>query len=275
MNRAELDHAIATNARLIAGFAALPSNIQARLAILMLRYQEEAGLEPDAAYDLALERALNRDLVGVGWDLGGVTTTQLPGAKGFTAAEVVGRWLSQVEYAATHDKESDYGLGHGALWTAPNVFAKTKKADCRAFVHYGLGTVPGPYNTDGMVADAYKRRSGRFVLDEDGRRQRGPCKLFEPVEDKDVSKERARPGDVIVYPGPDRNHDGKRERAGHMGGIVDILDGFAFGEGDWEERIRIAHCRWITRAARVTDGSFFDESHGDVVIVRCRAVRYP
>ncbi len=261
-----IDSAIAINRRLIGGFDKLAPNVQARFSLLMLKYQQESGLEPDAAYDSALERALNGDLRELGYEFPGMTPS-LPGPRGFTAAEVVARALAQVEYSAEHDKESDYGLGHGAPWTAPNVFARDGLADCSATTHYCDGTIRGPYNTDAMVADAYARSRGRYLLDAKGNRQPGPQKLYVPVADDDV-----RPGDTILYPGVDRNHDGKREGAGHCGKVVDVLPGFVFNAHEWELLIRVAHCRWKHNAVRVTNGSYFDRD--DTVIIRCKMVRY-
>lgn len=271
---AELQSGIQANAKVL-GLAGLPVNTQARIAVWMHFFQHEHGLDADAAYDMATERATNSVLDAAGYDRshGGSSLVVPPGPAAVTNLVVVQRWLAQVEYAALHhdDGKAMYGLSHGSDWTAPNVFAKDGQADCSAAILYGLCVKKaGRWNTDAMVNDAYLRENGRFVLDANGRRVRGRELLFRGVDDHDV-----RVGDVFVYPGPDRDHDGHREGAGHCMGAVDVPSGFVMYEDGWEAEasgLRLAHCRWKKYAMRVTSGGYADKP--GIVVLRCKAVQY-
>lgn len=264
----DLGKAVAANAKLL-GLGALPARTQERIALLLLRYQEDHGLDADGDYDFATEHAIDRELAALGVS-GPAPSAVLSGRQPLTAPQVVARWMSAVAYSAGHPVE--YGMGHGAAPSSPTPFDAAGKCDCSGLVHWGWGTRRGNYNTDGLVDDAYRRSNGRYLYGTDGKKLRGPQRFCVGVEPDDV-----RPGDAIVYPGPDRDHDGQREHAGHCGGVVDVPAGYVlYGEG-WIEGLRVAHCRWhkisaAGGAVRVTDASYF--AHDSVVVVRARAVVY-
>jgi hypothetical protein len=138
-----------------------------------------------------------------------------------------------------------YELGAGAPFPARTPFAEADNpipghCDCSGFVAWCAKYKRGPWNTDGMVKDA-TRTARRFRL---------------------VPREApVRPGDVIVYPGPDRDHDGERDAPGHCGIVVEVLPGFVRGKAEWWEHLRVAHCsrrhQDALGAIRITDATLW------------------
>lgn len=127
-----------------------------------------------------------------------------------------------------------YKLGAGALHTSESPFDGKEPydragnqfpgfCDCSGFTSWVARYRRGPWNTDAIVRDA--RVGG---------------KRFRLVQ----REEHVRPSDFIVYPGPDKDHDGERDSPGHIGVIVEVAPDFHAirGKADWWEHLRIAHC---------------------------------
>jgi hypothetical protein len=169
-----------------------------------------------------------------------------------SSSEVVSRALSFVG-------EGIYKLGGGALHTDESPFGFTKNqfpgtCDCSGFTAWCARYKRGPWNTDAMVRDATKG-GRRFRL---------------------VSRdELVRPADFLVYPGPDRDHDGERDAPGHVGIIVRVLDGFVRGRAEWWEHLEVAHCtpraQRTQGAIKLTDATLWA---GRGYIVRATHVEY-
>lgn len=270
MSTLDLSAAVAHNAKHL-GLGVLPLRTQQRIAALLADHQAERGLEPDGAYDRATEAALNDLLqqLAPGQSLGAPPTPQLPGADRFTAAQVVSRALAQAELCARPGSTERYRMGGGAPYTAAHAFAVDGTCDCTGLVAYCQGYRRGSYNSDAIVDDVWRRVGGRIAMDDDGRitARPGPRRLYEPVDPDDL-----RPGDVIVWAGPDKDGDGRREAAGHGVVVVEVAPGVVFRVGDWADGVDIVHTRWQRRAARRTDATICDR--GQAIAVRCKRVRY-
>lgn len=266
----KLADAVAHNAKVL-GLGVLPLKTQQRLAAALADYQGERGLDPDGAYDKATEAALNELLqhLAPGQFAPAPPTPQLPGADRFTNIEVVERALAQVELCARPGSTERYGMSHGAPFTAANAFATTGKCDCTGLVAYCEGYIRGNFNSDAIVDDVWRRVGGRIPMDGEGRitARPGPRKLYEPVDPADL-----RPADVIVWAGPDKDGDGRREAAGHGVVVVEVAPGVVFRVDDWADGVDIVHTRWQVRAARRTDATICDR--GQAIAVRCKRVRY-
>lgn len=142
-----------------------------------------------------------------------------PAAVPVTPAEVV-------ERARRHLGKGVYKLGGGALFTSSSPFGPIGNpfegtCDCSGFVAWACKYKRGPWNTDAMTHDA---RVGGAMFRLLGRH------------------ELVRPSDVIVYPGPDRDHDGERDAPGHCGIIVQVDEDFRRGQPEWWEDLRVVHC---------------------------------
>lgn len=108
--------------------------------------------------------------------------------------------------------------------------------DCAGFVAWCLGYdryqpdafMPGSgwdwINCDSMIADA-----------------RGPQTFYEELiaTGEPLRDQRPLPGDVVVFPSIDLDHDGSRDRVGHTGIIVAVAP--TWTPGDWRS-LRVAHC---------------------------------
>jgi len=144
-----------------------------------------------------------------------------------TPMEVVNRALRYVG-------QGYYKLGGGARWDAPSPFDGKEPfdragnqfpgfCDCSGFTAWAARYRRGYWNTDAITADA-RARQKRFRL---------------------VGKSEAvRPSDFLVYPGPDKDHDGERDSPGHIGVIVEVDPDFAAirGKAEWWEALKVAHC---------------------------------
>jgi CHAP domain-containing protein len=130
--------------------------------------------------------------------------------------------------------EGYYKLGGGARFTAASPFAGDEPfdaagnqfpgfCDCSGFTSWCARYRRGIWNTDAITSDA-RTRQKRFRLVGKG----------EPV----------RPSDFIVYPGPDKDHDGERDSPGHVGIITAVDPDFAAirGKAEWWEALQVAHC---------------------------------
>ncbi len=280
----DLDKAVAHNA-LAAGLISLAPNMQKRFAALLVRFQEEAGLDADGGYDIATEAALNElyqrvtgQPITIRAPVAGAVPIPSPPV-GMTNVQVVARIRPFVGRPLA---EGRYILGAGGKWNTLSPFAPisqwladlrklavgTLGCDCSGLVAWGQGYVRGDYNTDAMVADVWRVRYGLHT-DEPG-----PRKLFAPVDADDM-----RPGDVVVYPGPDKNKDGNRETPGHTGIISSVEAGTEFGdqESEWWERVKVIHCSSRSQAKigaiRETNAALWWDASRSVV-VRCKRVRY-
>lgn len=121
-----------------------------------------------------------------------------------------------------------YRLGGGARYPSESPFGESWNqfpgfCDCSGFTAWACTYVRGNYNTDAIVKNARVGGAGaRFRLVSKGM----------PVA----------PGDLIVYPGPDRDGDGERDHPGHIGIITEVLPDFVRGGDEWWESLRVAHC---------------------------------
>lgn len=137
-----------------------------------------------------------------------------------SAAEFVARALAQRGIGT-------YKLGAGARWSAHTAFADESNqfpghCDCSGLLAYaGKWADPGrgQWNTDAIVADALHAHT-RFEL----------------------ATGLVRPGDIIVKPGPDLDHDGVRDRPGHCGVITKVGTDFVRGVKGWWEHLEVTHC---------------------------------
>lgn len=263
----DLAAANAENARILAkaGFAALSPNLQLRITALLLEHQDDAGLIEDGTYDTPTELSLNALVAKYGGSLTGAVpiTPALKGVEGFTAAEVVNRALRMVAECAAPGSTNDYELGFGATYDKPSAFANaTTQCDCTGFASWCEGYKRGNYNTDGLALDAWVHSGFTQTT------KPGPRKLVVPVDPADM-----RPGDIIVFRGPDGDHDGKRDYPGHAGVLIDVEAGTVLHAKGWADRVRVAHCRWQNRAVRVTTAEpYFDKPR--TMVLRCKRVRY-
>lgn len=127
-----------------------------------------------------------------------------------------------------------YKLGAGARWDQTSPFDGKEPfdkagnqfpgfCDCSGFTAWAARYRRGPWNTDAITADARARHKRFRLVGRD---------------------EHVRPSDFIVYPGPDKDHDGERDSPGHIGIIVEVAPDFAAirGKADWWEHLKIAHC---------------------------------
>lgn len=162
------------------------------------------------------------------------------------ASEVVARALSA-------RGQGYYKLGGGAPYTEASPFDADGNphpgtCDCSGLIAWAAGYRRDAWNTNAIVADALKRRT-RFVL---------------------VPRMAAvRVGDIIVKPGPDLDHDGRRDYPGHCGIIVGVHADFVRGGPEWWEDLDVAHCSGARQnridpttgkrygAVRVTDASLW------------------
>jgi hypothetical protein len=131
-----------------------------------------------------------------------------------------------LERAVTHLGRGIYGLGAGAPYTESTPYAPKGnpypgKCDCSGFVAWCLRYKRGPWNTDAIVTDARHGGNTWTLVSRD---------------------DSVRPSDVLVYPGPDRDHDGERDAPGHCGVVVSVLPEFERGRAEWWESLRVAHC---------------------------------
>ena len=136
-----------------------------------------------------------------------------------SANKVVARALQYVG-------EGYYKLGGGSRPTSASPFDPEGNqfpgfCDCSGFSSWCMEYRRGPWNTDAVVADARVKRS-RFRL----------VKRDEVVI----------PSDLVVYPGPDKDHDGERDSPGHIGVVVAVGPDFERGKNGWWEHLEIAHC---------------------------------
>lgn len=136
-----------------------------------------------------------------------------------SAAEVVARALAQRGLGT-------YKLGGGARFTAPTAFDDDGNqfpdhCDCSGLLAYAAKYRRGSFNTDAIVRDARVTRT-RFRL---------------------VGRDEAvRPGDFIVKPGPDLDHNGVRDYPGHCGVITAVHADFVRGSEGWWEDLEVTHC---------------------------------
>lgn len=139
-----------------------------------------------------------------------------------------------------------YQMGGGAPYWEANMFAPKGNqfddhGDCTALCAYAARYIKGRYNTDALVDDAIERvmvddgNGGRY-LKPTGRP--GRCRLVRLVGRSEL----VRAGDLIVKPGPDKNHDGERDHAGHAGVITKVLAAFVRGSKEWWEDLEVTHC---------------------------------
>jgi len=119
-------------------------------------------------------------------------------------------------------------------WTTAIRRVKVASSDCAGFVAWCLGYdryqpedfhyYGGWINCDSAILDAEGKQEWFAPLIETG----------DPERDQ-----RALPGDVVVFPSIDLDHDGSRDRVGHIGVIVGVSP--RWKPGAWSE-LRVAHC---------------------------------
>ncbi len=145
-----------------------------------------------------------------------------------------------------------YQMGGGAPYDQPTVFSPKgnqhdDRADCTALTAWAGRYVKGRYNTDALIDDAIERKmvddgkGGRYLKPTrlgPGELKPGRCRLVRLVG----PKEQVRASDLIVKPGPDKNHDGERDHAGHAGVITKVLAAFVRGSPEWWEDLEVTHC---------------------------------
>lgn len=183
-------------------------------ALLLAEAQERRGLTADGRYRMEIERALKQTIA----QLGAATNDNgpliaLPGCiLGLTVDAVEKRWerISQlaIVYALSAGGKDPMDIDPRS--TVDRDGAPRFGLDCSGASAYALGlprrlpTFPlygGYMNTDSICDDAENGQS-----------------LYMPSEVKR--------GALLVFPGIDLNHDGKRDRIGHVAWINRVLDGF-------------------------------------------------
>lgn len=149
--------------------------------------------------------------------------------------------MSFADVAATalrFEGQGTYKLGGGAPFAEASPFADKGNqfegtCDCSGFLAYCARYKRGPWNTDAIVADAWKRdRVTGKILGP------GPRTRFRPLG----ADEPLLPGMFLVYPGPDEDHDGRRDHPGHCGIVTRILPGFVRRGPAWWEDLDVTHC---------------------------------
>jgi hypothetical protein len=201
-----------------------------------------------------------------------------PQLTGYSAAEVIARLRP---FVGAELSVGRYVLGGGAPYTSPSPFrpigswlaerypsltAATLGCDCSGMVAWASGYKRGNWNTDAIVADVWLTKYGRPTT------KPGPRRLFEPVK-----HDALRPGDVLVYGGPDKDQDGNRDSPGHTGIVSSVALGTIMGARGWHNGVAVIHCSSRDQARvgaiRETDASlWWDVTRA--VAVRCRLVRY-
>ena len=197
---------------------------------------------------------------------------------GFTALEVIARLRPFVGAPLSTGR---YVLGGGAPYTSPTPFKPigswlaeryptltkdTLGCDCSGMVAWACGYKRGDYNTDAIVSDAWVARYGKPTS------KPGPRKLFDAVAAGDL-----RPGDVLVYGGPDKDMDGRRDSPGHTGIVSEVEPGTVMGAKGWHERVKVIHCSSRDQAKvgaiRESDARLWWDTTKSIA-VRCRLVMY-
>ena len=197
---------------------------------------------------------------------------------GFAAADVVSRLRPFVGAPLTTGR---YVLGAGGPYTSPTPFraigswlaerypslsAATLGCDCSGMVAWACGYKRGDYNTDAIVADVWIAKYGKPTS------KPGPRRLFSPVDAGDL-----RPGDVLVYGGPDKDMDGNRDSPGHTGIVSEVALGTVMGARNWLRGVKVIHCSSRDQAKvgaiRETDATLWWDASRSIA-ARCRLVRY-